>query len=194
MKNVFKALLVISIIIIGILIYPVISYLLWQKQFKNQKLDMNCISNSSVVAPPDEKFKNFVMSEDSTTFIELSAGEVLSLLQSTNILSGGDIEDICIQPAKKVWSIYANISLQGINIPWIRVDIAKDIMETAQLYVENMYIGNILIPERIAQNIKEQLNKGISDALILVNENNFLGRKIQNIELLEDKIVVKGTL
>jgi len=84
--------------------------------------------------------------------------------------------------------------LQGINMPWVRIDIAKDNMETAQLYVANLYVGNILISEKLSQVIKTQLNKGISDALVLVNENNFLGRKIQNIELLKDKIVVKGTL
>jgi hypothetical protein len=194
MKNALRVLLVLFLIIIGILAYPVISYLLWQKQFKSQMPNMSCISNTSELIPLDEKFKEFVISEDNVNFIELSTTEVLSLLQSTDIISGGDVKDICIQPTKGVWSIYADINLQGINLPWIRIDIAKDTMETAQLYVSNLFVGNILVPENISKNIITQLNKGISDALTLVNENNFLGRKIQNIELLNDKIVVKGTL
>jgi len=194
MKKILSVLLVLFLIIIGILAYPVITYLLWQKQFKSQIASMNCISNTSELLPLDEKFKEFVMSEDNINFIELSTKEVLSLLQSTDIISGGDVKDICIQPSKGIWSIYANINLQGINIPWIRIDVAKDTMETAQLYVPDLYVGNILIPENMSQNIKTQLNKGISDALTLVNENSFLGRKIQNIELLNDKIVVKGAL
>lgn len=194
MKKVFSGLLIIFLIVVGILIYPVISYLLWQKQFKASMPSMSCISNGSEVIPLDEKFRDFVISEENTSFIELSDNEVLSLLRSTNIISGGDVKDICVQPGKGTWSIYASISLQGINLPWIKIDIAKDTMETAQLYVSNIFVGNILIPEQMSQNIKTQLNKGISDALILVNENNFLGRKVQNIELLDDKIVVKGTL
>jgi hypothetical protein len=194
MKKILSAFLILFLIIIGILAYPVISYLLWQKQFKSQMPNMSCISNTSERLPLDEKFKEFVISEDKTNSIELSTDEVLSLLQSTDIISGGDVTDICIQPSKNVWGIYANITLQGINLPWIKIEVAKDTMETAQLYVQNIFVGNILIPENISQNIKNQLNKGISDALILVNENSFLGRKIQNIELLSDKIVVKGTL
>ena len=155
---------------------------------------MSCVSNLTELLPLDEKFKGFVMSEDQNTFIELSTNETLSLLQSTDIISGGEVTNICIAPNSAVWSIYAKLSLQGINIPWVRLDIAKDTMETAQLYVSNIFVGNILVPEKITENIKTQLNKGISDALVLVNENNFLGRKIQNIELLNDKIVVKGTL
>ncbi len=194
MKKVLSVLLVIFLIIIGIFAYPVISYLVWQKQFKSQMPNMSCISNTTELPPLDEKFKEFVMSEDNISFIELSSEEVLSLLQSTDIISGGDVKDICIQPSKGLWEIYTNISLQGINIPWIKVEIVKDTMETAQLYIPNIYVGNILIPENFSKNIKTQLNKGISDALILVNENSFLGRKIKNIELLNDKIVVKGTL
>jgi len=194
MKKILSVLLVIFLIIVGILAYPVISYLLWQKQFKLQMPNMSCISNTSELVALDEKFKDFVTSEEDINFIELSTNEVLSLLQSTDIISGGDVKDICIQPAKGVWSIYADITLQGINIPWIKIDVAKDTMETAQLYVQNISIGNILVPENMSENIKTQLNKGISDALTLVNENNFLGRKIQNIELLNDKIVVKGIL
>lgn len=194
MKNVLKVLLVIFLIIVGILAYPVISYLLWQKQFKSQIPNMSCISNTAELLPLDEKFKEFVISEDKVNSIELSTSEVLSLLQGTDIISGGDVEDICIQPSKGVWNIYSNVNLQGINIPWVRIDVAKDTMETAQLYIPNIYIGNILIPENMSQNIKTQLNKGISDALVLVNENSFLGRKIKNIELLNDKIVVKGSL
>lgn len=194
MKKILSVLLVLFLIIVGILAYPVISYLLWQKQFKSQMPNMSCISNTSELLPLDEKFKEFVISEDNINFIELSTNEVLSLLQSTDIISGGDVKDICIQPSKGVWSIYANIDLQGINLPWIKLDIAKDTMETAQLYVSNLYVGNILVPGNISENTITQLNKGISDALILVNENNFLGRKIQNIELLSDKIVAKGTL
>jgi len=194
MKKVLSVLLILILIIIGILAYPVISYLLWQKQFKSQMPNMSCISNTSELLPLDEKFKEFVISEDNINFIELSTKEVLSLLQSTDIISGGDVKDICIQPSKGIWSIYANITLQGINIPWVRIDIAKDTMETAQLYVQNIFVGNIILSENISKNIKTQLNKGISDALTLVNENNFLGRKIQNIALLNDKIVVKGAL
>ncbi|MBU1119747.1 hypothetical protein KKA50_00915, partial [Patescibacteria group bacterium] len=156
MKKVFRILLIISLIFIGILVYPIISYLLWQKQFQSQIPNMNCVSNLTELIPLDEKFKGFVMSEDQNTFIELTPDETLSLLQSTDIISGGEVTNICIVPNSGVWSIYAKLSLQGIHIPWVRLDIAKDSMETAQLYVSNIFVGNILMPEKMTQNIKMQ--------------------------------------
>jgi hypothetical protein len=74
------------------------------------------------------------------------------------------------------------------------LDISKDTIESAQLYVSNIYLGNQLLPAKISNGLKEEINKGISDALVLVSENNFLGRTITNIELLEDEIVVKGSI
>ena len=194
MKNVIKVLLIILLIIVGILAYPVVSYLLWQKEFESKTPQMDCSSNLSELISLDEKSKKFVLSEDKVTFIEFSIDEVLSLLKSTNIINGGEIHNICIVPNNGFWNIYVNLSLQGIRFPWVRLEIAKDSMETAQLYAENIYIGEQLMPESMSANIKTGLNKGISDAIVLVNENNFLGRKIQNIELLQDKIVVKGSL
>lgn len=194
MKTLFRILLIIFVIIIGILIYPVVSYLLWQKTFQDNTSQMYCSMELTETISLDEKFKDFVLSQDTTTFVELSPEETLSLLKSTDIISGGDINNICIEPNSKVWNIYVKISLQGIQLPWVKLQIAKDTMETAQLYIANIYIGNLLVPESFSASIKQQLNKGISDALTLVNENNFLGRKIQNIELLTNKIVVKGSL
>ena len=111
MKKVFRILLIIFLIFIGILVYPIISYLLWQKQFQSQIPNMSCVSNLTELLPLDEKFKGFVMSEDQNTFIELSTNETLSLLQSTDIISGGEVTNICIAPNSAVWSIYAKLSL-----------------------------------------------------------------------------------
>ncbi len=142
----------------------------------------------------ENKFKNFVLSGDNVTFVEISPEEVALLLGSTNIINGGTIENVCVMPHKDVWNILVKVNHQGLQLPWFRLDIAKDSIESAQLYVSNIYVGNQLLPEWISNSLKSQINKGISDALILVSENNFLGRKITNIELLDEKIVVKGTI
>ncbi len=186
--------LVLLVLIVTAIAYPIVSYLLWQKGFTAQIPQMKCMSNVSEEISLDEKFKSFVLSDDETTFVELSEDEVLSLLKNTNILNGANIQNICLIPAKGVWGLYAKVTIQDINLPWVRLDVAKDNMESAQLYVREIYIGKFLLPTKISGNIKTQLNKGISDALTLVNENNFIGRKIQNIELLDSTIVVKGFL
>ena len=54
------------------------------------------------------------------------------------------------------------------------------------MYFGPYEIGNIF-------NITDMINTGIADALLTVNENGFSGRYLENIELLEDKVVVKGS-
>ena len=194
MKKVFSVLLIIFFLIIGIIAVPVISYFIWQNNLQKEISQLHCKSNLSAEISLDEKFKDFVLSEEDVTFVELNPDEAALLLGNTNIINGGTIENVCVMPHKDVWNVLVKVNLQGILLPWVRLDVAKDSIESAQLYVSNIYIGNQLLPEKIVSTLKTQINKGISDALILVSENNFLGRTITNIELLEEKIVVKGSI
>jgi len=194
MKKVFSVLLIIFFLIIGVLAVPVISYFVWQNNLQKEIGQLHCKSNLSAELSLDEKFRDFVLSEEDVTFVELNPDETALLLGNTNIINGGTIENVCVMPHADVWNVLAKVNLQGISLPWLRLDIAKDSIESAQLYVSNIYVGNQLLPEKIVSTLKTQINKGISDALILVSENNFLGRTITNIELLEDKIVVKGSI
>lgn len=194
MKKVFSVLLIIVFLILGVIAVPVISYFVWQNNLQKEIGQLHCKSNLSADISLDEKFKDFVLSEDDVTFVELNPDEVALLLGNTNIINGGTIENVCVMPHEDVWNVLVKVNLQGISLPWIRLDVAKDSIESAQLYVSNIYVGNQLLPEQIVSSLKSQINKGISDALILVSENNFLGRTITNIELLGNKIVVKGSI
>ena len=194
MKKVFSVLLIIFFLIIGVIAVPVISYFVWQNNLQKEIGQLHCKSNLSADISLVEKFKDFVLSEDDVTFVELNPDEVALLLGNTNIINGGTIENVCVMPHEDVWNVLVKVNLQGISLPWIRLDVAKDSIESAQLYVSNIYVGNQLLPEQIVSSLKSQINKGISDALILVSENNFLGRTITNIELLGNKIVVKGSI
>lgn len=194
MKKVFSVLLIIIFLILGVIAVPVISYFIWQNNLQKEISQLHCKSNLSADISLDEKFKDFVLSEEDVTFVELNPDEVALLLGNTNIINGGIIENVCVMPHEDVWNVLVKVNLQGIPLPWIRLDVAKDSIESAQLYVSNIYAGNQLLPEQIVSSLKSQINKGISDALILVSENNFLGRTIANIELLGDKIVVKGSI
>ena len=73
------------------------------------------------------------------------------------------------------------------------LDIVKDSRETAELYSRNIYLGDMKVPLFLSKNILEKINKGISDALVLVSENGFLGKDIINIDLLFDSVVLKGS-
>jgi hypothetical protein len=142
----------------------------------------------------EDKIKKFTLSDTKTDFIVLTEEEMLYLF-SENFTEEGDIrmEDICIKPSEGVWQLYLKTKYKRISVPWLVLDIVKDSIETAEVYIRKVHIGGLEVPSFLETRLREDLNRGISDGIIMLNENNFLGRRIDNIELLEDRVVFKGT-
>ncbi|NMC08996.1 hypothetical protein GYA44_01545 [Candidatus Microgenomates bacterium] len=196
MKKVLRNILIgIFVILLFAVIAILYSYFFWRKNF---------YANESVLCTQDiakqeffidDKIKQFVLSNEKTTSVELTDKEVLYLLNQNIQTAGGlQVQNICINTDKSLWKIYFNTRLDILNIPWIRLDVVKENRETSELYVSNVYVGDFLIPSNLVKNIITQINKGISDAIILANENSFLGRTIKNIELLQGRAVIKGDI
>jgi len=102
-----------------------------------------------------------------------------------------NIEDICINPSKGEWTVYINIKVENFDLPWIKLNVIKDERETVELYVSEISLGDMKIPDILANGILDEINRGISDGILIVNENNFLGKNITNIELLNDGVVIR---
>ena len=109
-------------------------------------------------------------------------------------LEGIEIKNIHLETAQGKWKIFVKTKVGDFNVPWIAFDIIKDNMETAQVYVGSIYIGDYNITDYLPKNSINDINKGISDAIILFNENLFSKRYIQNIELEDTNVVIKGVL
>ena len=190
-------------IFLGVLIifllggYFVVRYSLWHKEFFTNE-NITCISDEEFVVEEKEinigdRIKNFVLSDLFSEFVTFSRKEMLYLLKdSITGVSGLEIQDICLVSDKGVWKVYAHSKVEFLQLPWMGIDIVKDNRETAELYSKNIYIGDIKVPDALASKPLEKINKGISDALILVTENGFLGKTIENIDLLKDTVVIKG--
>lgn len=171
------------------------TYFNWRKNFyeKNYILCTEDIVNQEFYI--ENKVKQFVLSNSENEFVELTREEVLSLLSQNVQTAGGlEVQGICIDAEKSMWKIYFNTRLNFLNIPWVRLDLVKENRETAELYVKDIYIGDMLIPQNLVKSMIVDVNRGISDAILLVNENAFLGRTIKNIELMTDRIIIKGNI
>lgn len=177
--------------------YFVVRYSLWYRDFFVSE-NITCTSDEKFVVEEKEinigdRIKNFVLSDLFSEFVTFSRKEMLYLLKdSISGVSSLEIQDVCLVSDKGVWRVYAHSKVEFLQLPWIGVDIVKDNRETAELYSRNIYIGDMKVPEVLTRKPLEKINKGISDALILVTENGFLGKTIENIDLLQDSIVIKG--
>lgn len=197
MKKVLYSFLAIFVIFLFLLGYVFFRYSSWEKDFvKNDNI--LCTSDEEVVSVQSdmnifEKIKNFVLSDIFSEFVTFTKKEMLFLLKdSLSSVSGNEIQDLCLESGSGVWKIYLHTKIGFLQLPWFAVDINKDSRETAELYSRNLYVGDFKVPSVLSKGVLEKINKGISDALLLVVENGFLGKTIKNIDLLKDSIVLKG--
>lgn len=181
---IFSALL----ILFSISIFLVLSYLKWEREFPNTE-NISCFEDVDI----DSKIEDFVLSDSMVEFVVFDITESVYILknnlESSQYLSVGDV---CVLPSKGVWRIYVRYQGDGFSVPWLGIDVVKDERETAELYIRDIWVGGYKVTGFLGRDMINGINRGISDAILIVNENSFLGRRITNIELLEERVVVKG--
>lgn len=193
MKLFKKISLSISLFIIFSIVAFLAIYAIWRKDMGGQSENILCYTQRSESV--DIKIRDFIISDRETEFVIFEVEEVLTILHENTALDGQlEMENICLKPEKSVWSLYLQYSYEGIQVPFIILEISKDNRETAEIYASQISIGPLELPQFLSKTLLVNINKGISDALILVNENRFLGRQLKNVELLEQTVVLKGTL
>lgn len=195
-KTFITIFLFVSVTILFSLAFVVYNYLTWRNEYIEQ--------NDSVICSEDiededygieEKVKAFVLSFEKSDFVSFTPEEILQLMNENIVLSGNlKLQGICLEPNDSHWKVYFNTKLGFINIPWIGLNVVKEKRETAELYVDEILLGGLKIPQLFVEKIISDINMGISDGVVLMNENSFLGRTIVNIELMKENVVVKGTI
>lgn len=186
--------LIILVTLFVIFSFSLYEYFSWKKSFTNNKESMTCtdFSGESDLTDVQKRVKDYVFSKDGTATISFSVEEVLAFLKYVPVTSNTiTVREMCVKPSKGVWLISLKLKVYGMNIPWVQLNLVKDARETAQLYVKDFSFGEISLLNILSSKVTNEVNEGISEAIILVNENNFLGREIHNIELLEDSVVVR---
>lgn len=157
-------------------------------------LEQNTISPDSVKdVDIQEKITDFVLSMEYTESLELELEEIGSILFDViDDYLGDDIHltTIYIIPKHGRWDLFLKLNYKKIYL-WISCDVNKDEMQTAQLYITDIYVGPFSM--RGYSKWVEKVNRGIADSIVTLNENGFVGRYLENIELLESNIVVKGS-
>lgn len=189
----FKIILFTTFLILFLFVF--LNFLKYRNWYQGtfQETDIICLRDIEIEQEDiDEKIKNFVLSDSGTEFIVLDVNEVIHILES-NIQGSENVflKDICIEDNRGVWTIFLRYEIRDTSMPWLVLNIVKDDRETPEIYVRELTIGNINIPFGIGRNIIRNVNRGISEAIILLNENQFLGREIRNIELLEERVVIR---
>ncbi len=169
-----------------------LKYRNWKEEmFEKEKLV--CLQNIDINQEEiDKKVEKFVLSDSQTEFIVFNADEIIHILQKSIRREGNILlKDLCVFPSKGEWMILIKYETKRVPVPWLVLNIVKDNRETPEIYVKDLTIGNTKFPFNLSKGVVKDINKGISEAITLLNENQFLGREIKNIELTEERIVIR---
>ena len=192
-KFLFLSILILTILLLGAIFLFVNRYKTWEKDFEQNLVPENLIiSDNPLEQEIEEKIVRFTLSSESTDSLVLTTSEVgeLTLVVLQDYLKEEiQVSKIYIEPNSRVWNIYTKVSYKKLSL-WISVDVNKDNMQTAQLYITDVKVGPYSIGK--VGDMVERINSGIANSLLTVNENGFSGRYLENIELLEDTLVIKG--
>lgn len=204
MRKFFKILGIITLcfllILLSFVMFVVIKSRAWEKEFVASMNSEYIVNHGSVLTDVlNEKIEEYIMSDSDTDFITFYPKEVSQLIYGaiaeTVEGSGLIITNIYVEPSLGSWNLCGRFELRDLkNIHlWTCVDISKDNMQTAQLYIKDILVQGFSVG-RIFPKVLTLANQGLAEALTTANENGFVGRIFENIELMEDKMVVKGSI
>ncbi|OGC45625.1 hypothetical protein A3J98_02170 [candidate division WS6 bacterium RIFOXYC1_FULL_33_10] len=186
--TIFLTILVVSCV------YIFLKYRSWEKEFESNINTEYLIDAKSIEEVDlDERIVKFTLSLLDTESLSLEVKEIGSILFTTVDSYLGEeisLKKIYVEPSDKVWNIYFKVGYQDLEL-WFSFDINKDDIQSAQLYTKYVYIGPFEIGRYT--DLVSMINKGIGESIVTLNENGFVGRYIENIELLEGGIVLKGS-
>jgi hypothetical protein len=190
--------LILLVIFLSTLLFLLIKMKLWEREFQSKINQEYLITELSSNENLYEKITQYTVSREETEFVTFTPKEIGNLIYQSLDESTGEnqlnISAIYIIPSQGKWEVCGRVKLENFEVfnPWICVYITKDEMETAQLYVSEFTFQGIDVG-KIYKPILVNINKGIAEALVTVNENGFVGRTLENIELSEKELILKGS-
>lgn len=207
MKKAFKILIISFFVVLIVITCTVFCLIIksnnWKKEFESQVnpnyMVENSNKNSEEIKELNKKIEEYVTNEEDIDFVSFTPKEVAQVIYTSlsemTEESGFEISNVYTNPSKNTWEVCVLIRVKDlfkINI-WVCTDVSKDNMQTAQLYTTNFKVQGISVGN-IFPSMVSSINQGIAEALVTVNENRFVGRKFENIELEDDQLIVKGSL
>jgi hypothetical protein len=172
------------------------SYIKWEESFENSiPSDELITKENNDTKELENRIQELNYTLEDTIALELTTKEVSSLLMKS--FSENDfvnVEGIYIEPIEEgYWRIHMKVSLMKKFSVWSSLDVRKDDRQTAEIYLSDIYIWRYSLKNFGIESKIESINSSITSALITVEENGFVGRSIDNIELLESRMVIKLT-
>jgi len=175
--------------------YFFLRYKSWEKEFGSEIKAKYLIEKEILMNQEfNEKIAEFSLSIEDTQYLEFEVQEIGGIIFSVLESYLGDnfkIEEMYIEPSNSKWVLYAKVKYQNFII-WVSTDVNKDEVMGPQVYITDIKVGPFSVSS-FDSNIVNTINTGIGDSIVTLNENGLVGRYIENIELTEESVILKGS-
>lgn len=191
---------IVVLILSGVVVWFVVfrEYGNWEGRFEDSHLSTDFITLDQKVIEDglNKKVDEYSKSQDNTDFIEVSKEEAMYLVGlglNDSLPDNISFEKGYIDSKKGSWDIYIKLKYNDkYSLPWIVATVIKDEIESPELYIDRVLIGDFDFEDFGVGIIVKEANRGLRDAVTLINSSDFTGREIKNIELGTKSVVIKG--
>lgn len=184
------------LVLIGLVSFFIYDYSTWSKDFEKAHLsnDFYTITadNSKKI---EDKIKVFNEDKASVSSITFNKEEVFNIVATSyqdNIPSNIKVEKGYIEGGQNHWKIYLKTSYNSKISVWMVYDLEKDSGENIDIFFYDISLGNYSFNQYGLNAIVEQTNDGLRDSLKLIENSDFTGKRIKNIVMENDSIIIKG--
>ncbi len=169
------------------------NYKTWENDFLSSDVEFFDFKNETVDL--NEKILRYNESEREYAFIEFSKRESLFLFSKAlddSLPDWFEVEKTGLETSSGLWSFFVKTSVWDFELPWFEILLVKDQVQSIDIYIEDIFIGNFSFKNSFLNSTVEKANDGLKRAIRLVNDGNFAGRVFENIELHFEVLVIKS--
>jgi hypothetical protein len=196
----FPLTLVILSLLIGIFsfYFSRSQYIEWEESFEADKLSSSYTypeRNKKLDESISSKLEQFIDPNSNTPYIRLNKEEFSYLLTkeyAESLPDNFNLEKTYTILHENEFSFYMKVKYKERTLPWIRIDLSKIGEEGFEFRAENLYIGSWNSDEKGVYFIKNSINEGLREAYLLIEQSHFTGRTIENIEIEDNEVIIRG--
>lgn len=170
------------------------NYQKWEEGFLESDV-LFLEQDSDVEERVNRKILDYNRRTEEYSFIEFNKDESLFLLSTALTESFPNwlkMEDFALSTSSGRWILYFEGSVRDISLPWIGIILVKENVQSMDVHVEDVVLGNISFKSFSLGSVVEKINSGINTSMRLINDGNFAGKVFENIELAEESLTIKS--
>ncbi len=189
-------LLLLSIFVFTFLILRM-NYAQWKVDFDRADLVMLDLDEDlrDLKSSLESKIADYNESEETHSFLELNQEESLLLFSvalEESLPKGFEVRKMSLISNPGNWYVYFKTDFHSFSLPWIAINLKKEDVQSVDIYVEDLFLGNMSFKGLFLGSLVDSINQGIAHSIKLVNDGNFAGKVFENIELREDGLVIRS--